>query len=156
MGAYDDVGVSLMIHLRWKFIKMHKPWERINALDAMVWLIIILDYYDSDAKWYFKYRTPRGIHDLQGLRSRVHRCFKAAARATGCTEASGIKCHRITQKFKYFDVKTNVPLGKRYEEHIMRIETCKEFKSRIEQDNIAIGLTSRKHDLPDLKKVKII
>uniref|UniRef100_U9TTD2 Uncharacterized protein n=1 Tax=Rhizophagus irregularis (strain DAOM 181602 / DAOM 197198 / MUCL 43194) TaxID=747089 RepID=U9TTD2_RHIID len=152
MGAYDDVGVSLMIHLRWKFIKMHKPWERINALDAMVWLIIILDYYDSDAKWYFKYRTPRGIHDLQGLRSRVHRCFKAAARATGCTEASGIKCHRITQKFKYFDVKTNVPLGKRYEEHIMRIETCKEFKSRIEQDNIAIGLTSRKHDLPDLKK----
>lgn len=39
-------------------------------------------------------------------------------------------------------------LGKRYEEHIMRIETCKEFKSRIEQDNIAIGLTSRKHDLP--------
>ncbi|GBC13227.2 hypothetical protein GLOIN_2v1847913 [Rhizophagus irregularis DAOM 181602=DAOM 197198] len=46
MGAYDDVGVSLMIHLRWKFIKMHKPWERINALDAMVWLIIILDYYD--------------------------------------------------------------------------------------------------------------
>lgn len=54
------------------------------------------------------------------------------------------------------DVKTNVPLGKRYEEHIMRIETCKEFKSRIEQDNIAIGLTSRKHDLPDLKKVKII
>ncbi|CAB4433628.1 unnamed protein product [Rhizophagus irregularis] len=50
IGAYDDdddVGVSLMIHpspLDGSFLNCNKPWERINALNAMAWLIIIMDY----------------------------------------------------------------------------------------------------------------
>jgi hypothetical protein len=41
-------------------------------------------------------------------------------------------------------VKTNVPLGTRYEEHLRRIGgICNEFKPRIEQDSMAVGSTDQ-------------
>ncbi|GBC10388.1 hypothetical protein RclHR1_00960005 [Rhizophagus clarus] len=140
------------------------PWEGINALDAMILAYnnigllrqqikptdrihgvitnggkapnVIPDY--TSAKFMIRSKT---IDELNVLEPRVYNCFKAAGKATGCTEENGTKDPKITLKSKFFDVKSNVPLGERYEEHLKKFG--KKFIPRIEQEKKTLGSTDQ-------------
>ncbi|GBC10389.1 hypothetical protein RclHR1_00960006 [Rhizophagus clarus] len=140
------------------------PWEGINALDAMVLAYnnigllrqqikptdrihgiitnggkapnVIPDYTSA----YFAIRG-KTLEDLHALRPRVRKCFEAAGEATGCTEENGAKDPKITRLRGIFDIKTNAPLGERYEEHLKNFG--KEFIPKTEQDKIFLGSTDQ-------------
>ncbi|GES84832.1 putative amidohydrolase [Rhizophagus clarus] len=140
------------------------PWAGINALDAIVLAYnsigllrqqilptdrihgiitnggkaanVIPDY--TSGKFYIRGRT---IENLRDLKPRVRKCFEAAAEATGCTKANGAKDLKITWDSTLFDVKTNIPLAERYEEHLKRFGI--KFLPRNEQISVSRGSTDQ-------------
>ncbi|CAI2175211.1 20741_t:CDS:10 [Funneliformis geosporum] len=140
------------------------PWEGINALDATILAYnnigllrqqilptnrihgiitnggeapnIIPD--NTSSEYFIRGRT---IKDLTDLRPRVHKCFEAAAIAAGCTKENGAKDPSIFWKREVFDVKTNVPLGNRYEEHLKKFGIT--FPTKEEQDATPAGSTDQ-------------
>ncbi|CAI2175760.1 13974_t:CDS:10 [Funneliformis geosporum] len=137
------------------------PWKGINALDATILaynnigllrqqilptnsncsLIIIFkpvipDYTSSE--YFIRGRT---IKDLTDLRSRVHQCFEAAAVAAGCTKENGAKDPSIFWNREVFDVKTNAPLGNRYEEYLRKFGI--NFPTKEEQGAMPSGSTDQ-------------
>ncbi|GES84829.1 amidohydrolase [Rhizophagus clarus] len=140
------------------------PWAGINALDAIVLAYdsigllrqqilptdrihgiitnggkaanVIPDY--TSGKFFIRGRT---IEDVRALKQRVHKCFEAAAEATGCTKANGAKDPKIIWKDDLFDVNTNIPLAERYEEHLRRFGI--NFLSKNEQGNVSRGSTDQ-------------
>ncbi|CAG8445720.1 16004_t:CDS:10 [Funneliformis mosseae] len=126
-GAYNDVDISLMVHpgpIDGCFIKF-------LALQSF-----IPDYTSSE--YFIRGRT---IKDLTDLRPRVQKCFVAAAVAAGCTKENGAKDPSISWNKEIFDVKINVPLGNRYEEHLRKFGVT--FPTKEEQDVLPAGSTDQ-------------
>ncbi|CAG8804657.1 13024_t:CDS:2 [Gigaspora margarita] len=133
-GAYNGVDVSLMVHpgpVNGGFI----PFLAIQPVYVEYFgkaahASVIPEY--TSGTFYIRGITMK---DLKALQPRVHKCFEAAAEATGTTA-------KITWGKEVYDVKINEPLASRYEYYLSK-KFGRTFLPKVIQSTISSGSTDQ-------------
>ncbi|KAF0550867.1 amidohydrolase [Gigaspora margarita] len=121
--AYNNIGL-----LRQQIL----PTNRIHGIitNGGVSPNVIPEY--TSGTFYIRGITMK---DLKALQPRVHKCFEAAAEATGTTA-------KITWGKEIYDVKINEPLASRYEYYLSK-KFGRTFLPKVIQSTISSGSTDQ-------------